>query len=178
MTNKTHDSSVTAIEAAASARTTALVVGENYVPLFPRPRDIEREPEHIRFMEDGREVVNMATSQGRSEYRHRIGLMLSRQKNRCCLEGHCPTCPGYLRLVDASFEHEHGRGAGGAKRDDRIELPDGRWVNGAAHRWCNGWKGSRYIPYNQAYNAVIEAKLRQEDKVYVCSEGLPAPSEG
>lgn len=57
-------------------------------------------------------------------------------------------CPGYLYEEDATFEHEYCRGGG--KRDDRTELPDGTWVNGAAHMACNYWKGSRHIGYNSA----------------------------
>jgi hypothetical protein len=37
---------------------------------------------------------------------------------------------------------------GGGKRDDRTELPDGKWLNGAAHYECNQWKSSRLIRYN------------------------------
>jgi hypothetical protein len=58
-------------------------------------------------------------------------------------------CPGKLAENEATFEHERGRGAG--KRDDRIELPGGTWINGAAHALCNEWKGSRYIDYNRSF---------------------------
>lgn len=58
-------------------------------------------------------------------------------------------CPGRMSRTDVSFEHEHCKGMGGGKRDDRIVLPDGAWQNGAAHYVCNSWKSSRYIPYNE-----------------------------
>jgi hypothetical protein len=100
-------------------------------------------------MRDGREVCNQYISIGRKAYRRRIEIAWERQKGRCCLEGYCPYCPGWLDLEEATFEHEHGRGMGGGRRDDRIVLPDGRWQNGAAHQACNVWKASRHIAYNE-----------------------------
>lgn len=97
---------------------------------------------------DGREKCRMDTILGRALYRGRTLEMQKRQNGRCCLEFYCPTCPGSLRAHEATFEHESGRGGGGGKRDDRIVLPSGRWINGAAHAHCNSWKGSRYIDYN------------------------------
>ena len=69
----------------------------------------------------------------------------------CCLAEHAPMCPGMIRrFVEVSFEHESGKGSGGGKRDDRIEV-EGRWQNGASHyAFCNNWKGSRRIDYNAA----------------------------
>ncbi|HEX5426603.1 MAG TPA: hypothetical protein VFW94_23850 [Candidatus Acidoferrales bacterium] len=83
-------------------------------------------------------------------------VMVRRQHNICCLFGIAPTCPGRMADTEASFDHEHGRGAGGGKRDDRIAIPvenldrtiTMKNQNGAAHTLCNQWKGSRYIPYN------------------------------
>jgi hypothetical protein len=66
--------------------------------------------------------------------------MARRQRGRCALCGH---------LMDEgtpTFDHENGRGMGGAKRDDRIEVK-GRWQNAAVHYLCNGDKGSRKVPY-------------------------------
>jgi hypothetical protein len=114
---------------------------------FPKPKDIFREPESVRVYPDGREVLNKMTAEGKQEYRSRTLKMLDRQGERCCLEGFAPMCPGLLSPDETTFEHEWGRGGG--KRDDRIELPDGTWINGAAHARCNGWKGSRFIPYNR-----------------------------
>lgn len=99
---------------------------------------------------DGREICrvggNDGTASGQREYKLRVEQMAERQNHICCLYGHAPCCPGSLIGYRATFEHENGRGGG--KRDDRIELPDGTWVNGAAHMECNGWKGSRRIDYN------------------------------
>jgi hypothetical protein len=78
--------------------------------------------------------------------------MWERQDGICCFYGFIPECPGRLMLREATFDHENKRGAG--KRDDRIELPDGRWINGAAHLQCNNAVGSKRIPYNRARNAI------------------------
>lgn len=56
-----------------------------------------------------------------------------------------PVAKKWLERPDLLIR-EDGRTSG--HRDDRIELPDGTWINGAAHRSCNSWKGSRRIPYN------------------------------
>jgi hypothetical protein len=121
---------------------------------FPKPSDIARAPEPVRVMRDGREVINKMLSDGRNEYRRRIAVMLERQEGICCLYGWCPDCHGALTLAESTFEHEDGRGMGGAVRDDRIELPDGTLINGAAHYECNSWKGSRYIAYNRRLNVI------------------------
>lgn len=105
----------------------------------------------LRVTRDGREIC-ASNTMGRVEYKLRIIAMLKRQKGRCCLKGFAPMCPGYLAESEATFEHEHGRGMGGGKRDDRISLPDGTWINGAAHLLCNAWKGSRHIDYNGGTN--------------------------
>lgn len=122
---------------------------------FPKPGDMKTTPKWIEVMPDGREILNKGTLAGRKEYRDRTMRMVERQHSRCCLEGHIPECPGYLKHRDATFEHEDGRSGG--RQDDRIELPDGRWINGAAHWICNQLKGSRRIPYNDAHNAEISA---------------------
>jgi hypothetical protein len=101
----------------------------------------------VKVMKDGREICDLLTKAGRDEYESRKTEMHTRQKAVCCLYGICPTCPGKLRRVEAMFEHEDGRGAGGGHRDDRIEI-DSKWVNGVAHPECNSWKGSRRIKYN------------------------------
>jgi hypothetical protein len=51
-----------------------------------------------------------------------------------------------MRLEAATFDHAAGRGLGGFKRDDRIEV-DGHWQNAAVCWSCNGFKGSRRTPY-------------------------------
>lgn len=116
---------------------------------FPKPKDIRRVPEAVHKHRDGREVCNQDTREGRGEYRGRTLFMRDRQGGRCCLEGYAPMCRGWMREDEASFEHENGRGGG--KRDDRVSLPDGSWINGAAHVLCNGWKASRYIAYNRSF---------------------------
>lgn len=117
--------------------------------MFPKPKDIKHAPEAIRIKNDGREICNMLTKAGRDEYMARIRQMWERQNKRCCLEGYIPDCPGRLAIKDATFEHEAGRGADGGHRDDRIKLPDGTWINGAAHWRCNSLKGSKRIGYNR-----------------------------
>jgi hypothetical protein len=118
---------------------------------FPKPKDIYCEPETVRVYPSGREICNKLSVEGKREYRRRTLKMLVRQAGRCCLEGYAPGCPGNLSPREATFEHERGRGLGGGKRDDRTELPDGTWINGAAHELCNGWKGSRCIDYNRTF---------------------------
>ncbi len=106
----------------------------------------------LRVMPDGREICNTTgkrrTKEGVEEYKRRLDAMVKRQKGICCLCGYSDFCGpnGSLFRCIPTFEHENGRSAG--KRDDRIELPDGTWINGAAHLQCNNWKGSRKIPYN------------------------------
>jgi hypothetical protein len=99
-------------------------------------------------LRDGREILNLLTKAGRDEYMRRIRAMWERQGRRCCLEGWIEGCPGKLRLADAVFEHQEGRGMNGGHRDDRIER-NGRPLNGAAHAWCNSMKGSRKINYHE-----------------------------
>ena len=127
---------------------------------FPKPKDDKRfYAPPVTIFPDGREVCNMLTSAGRTEYGDRVTRMLERQNGICCLHGHAPMCPGALNRQGATFEHEGGRGSGGGKHDDRIELPDGTWINGAAHRECNNWKGSRYIDYNRRF---LTGSMREE----------------
>ena len=111
----------------------------------------------VQLFPDGREVCDLKKASGKLEYASRTGRMVFRQRGICCLLGHCPTCPGRLS-GDAEFEHEDGKGSGGAHRDDRIEV-DGKWKNGAAHHHCNMWKSSRRIDYNTALQARQERGL-------------------
>jgi hypothetical protein len=101
----------------------------------------------LYIYQSGRQACRQDTPEGRWLYRVRTISMVWRQGRRCCLEAWAPGCPGALREADATFEHENGRTSG--KRDDRPELPDGTWINGAAHGICNSWKSSRRIPYNR-----------------------------
>lgn len=108
---------------------------------------------------NGREECDLTSKKGMDAYIARKRTMWERQGKMCCLHGHIEQCPGKLFWQDATFDHEIPRGHGGGARDDRIELPDGRRQNGAAHAYCNRLKGSRRIPYNAAYNA----QLRQQE---------------
>ena len=135
----------------------------SYVPAFPKPSQVKRELPHVKVFPDGREVCQTRLdhpegAEGRAEYKRRKEAMWERQKGICCLYGFLPECPGKLLLKQATFEHEDGRGAGGSKRDDRIVLPDGTWINGVSHLLCNSLKGSRHIPFNEARNALANSK--------------------
>ena len=130
-----------------------------YVPAFPKPSHVEREIPCVKVFLDGREVCETrwdkpGGAEGRAEYKRRKKAMWERQKGICCLYGFLPQCPGKLMLKDCTFEHEDGRGGG--KRDDRIVLPDGTWINGVSHLLCNSLKGSRHIPFNEARNALAK----------------------
>lgn len=109
----------------------------------PKPKETPREQPAVIVYRDGREVCNRLTAAGRAEYHRRIALMWERQQRTCCL------CYGRLAFAEATFEHELGRGHGGGHRDDRVTLPDGSWINGAAHGKCNLEKSSRRETYNQ-----------------------------
>lgn len=127
------------------------------LPAFPKPHQAKKHVPYIKVFPDGREVlqtrlVDEVGAEGRAEYKRRVAAMWKRQDGICCLYGFLPECPGQLLLKEATFEHEGGRGSGGSKRDDRIELSDGSWINGAAHLVCNNLKGSRRIAYNRARN--------------------------
>lgn len=86
----------------------------------------------------GREVCRQGPA-GRAEYKSRLALMVERQIGLCAI------C-GKAMDSDVSFDHELGRGMGGGKRDDRIEI-DGVRHNAAAHILCNRLKGSRRVEY-------------------------------
>ena len=88
----------------------------------------------VRVYPDGREVCQDSPA-GWREYKRRVGVMVQRQKYRCCF------CGARLSLAEATFEHQRRRGMGAAWRDDRIVDSEGREVNGAAHWVCNVEKG-------------------------------------
>lgn len=95
----------------------------------------------VKIMPDGREICQQNRA-GRIEYRNRTEKMARRQKMIC---GICedPANPMSLALgfdFSATFEHEDGRGMGGAKRNDAI-WKDGKPYNRAAHYICNMRKG-------------------------------------
>lgn len=103
-----------------------------------------------------REICNPATPEGKAEYKWRILLMWVRQEGLCC------DCREPLRLKEATFEHENGRGGG--KRDDRIAIYiEGKFIrhqNGAAHLWCNSQRGSRRTPIWHGNNCIVEDRTR------------------
>lgn len=92
--------------------------------------------EAVKVYPDLREVCNMKLKAGRQEYYTRTLKMLMRQGERCAV------CVNPLNFVWMEFDHEAGRGANGAHRDDRIEV-DGHWQNAAVCRRCNTEKGSK-----------------------------------
>jgi co-chaperonin GroES (HSP10) len=97
----------------------------------------------------------MRNVEGEREYHIRTMEMLVRQGGLCCL------CGQWLPREQATFEHELGRGMNGGKRDDRIFLPDGSWLNGAAHLLCNNQKGSKFVDYNRNHKRRPMAELKQ-----------------
>ena len=123
------------------------------LPAHPKPKDALAPVENRAFktMPDGREICNnhptTGTSEGRAEYKRRLKLMWERQNGICCLAVHLGCCAGPLKLTEATWEHELGRGMGGAKRNDATEI-NGKWINGAACWQGNQMKGSRRIRYN------------------------------
>jgi hypothetical protein len=88
---------------------------------------------------DGREAC-LKSYMGRREYKARTLTMAERQMWLCGL------CGLPMSYQDVTFDHEFGRGMGGARRDDRIEI-GGRWVNAAVHLLCNSKKGSSAAVY-------------------------------
>jgi hypothetical protein len=58
----------------------------------------------------------------------------------------CGLCGLLMSKETVTFDHEFGRGMGGARREDRIEI-DGRRINAAVHFLCNGLKGSSAKAY-------------------------------
>lgn len=97
-------------------------------------RPPKRKREAIKTFSD-REVCDLKTAAGLREYRSRTEQMWERQK------GLCSICHLPMRLEEATFEHDDGRGHGGGHRDDRIWV-DGKPKNTAAHGLCNVLKGS------------------------------------
>lgn len=102
----------------------------------------------MKVLRDGREICNLLTKAGRDEYDRRKRAMWERQGRHCCLDGRIEGCLGRLRLAEAVFEHQNGRGMNGGHRDDRI-VKDGKPYNGVAHAWCNNLKGSKKIDYHE-----------------------------
>ena len=122
-------------------------MGEVMIHPILKPKDMPRVRASIvvRTLPDKREICNLGLRAGLAEYRWRTLEMLERQGGVCCL------CMKPLRSDQAYFEHEAGRGLNGGHRDDRISLPDGTWINGAACYECNSAKASKRIDYNRSF---------------------------
>lgn len=106
--------------------------------MFPKPK---KPPKPVfRVFAGGREVCTDSKA-GWDEYERRKRIMWERQGRTCGLQI-SPQCMRKLPWQYATFEHVNGRGMGGAKRDDRVEI-DGKPVNLAACPYCNCLKGSR-----------------------------------
>ncbi len=105
--------------------------------MIPKPPKRKREP--VKVYSDGREVLNTKTAAGRLEYQHRTFLMAERQNHLC---GLC----GLFMGDDRTFDHQHGRGMNGSRRDDRIEV-NGKRFNAAVHGFCNAEKGCAIRAY-------------------------------
>jgi hypothetical protein len=88
----------------------------------------------MKTFRDGREVLDTKKTYDRKEYKARTQAMANRQRQRCAICSHLN--------MDLEFDHQAGRGMGGAHRDDRIEI-EGQWNNAAVCHICNGFKGSR-----------------------------------
>jgi len=112
------------------------------IPGFtPIPKPQRPKSPAVETFADGREVC-ANTVAGRREYRKRLTQMWERQ------EGICRWCADPMPSVEAlagfdsvTFDHDFGRGSGGSRRDDRIEV-DGVPQNAAVHWRCNADKAS------------------------------------
>jgi hypothetical protein len=114
------------------------------VPRFPKPSQVKKPRPPVKVFPDGREVCDLKTKAGMDIYRGRVKKMLSDQSGKCGLmiTSQCRMRQGKLSFEYATFDHSNGRGAKGAKRDDRIEV-NGKRQNMAVCPWCNSAKGSR-----------------------------------
>ena len=108
------------------------------------PKPAKRKPESV----DSTTVVCPSTPTGKREYLRRIMEMVDRQHNVCAI------CQLPLNYLEATFDHEAGRGLGGGHRTDLIEHEDGTWMNAALHARCNSekaskrykWTNGKYVP--------------------------------
>ena len=81
-------------------------------------------------------MCDLKTREGRLLYKQRTEAMWRRQHFVC------QVCKQPLARVEATYDHEFGRGMNGGHRDDRIEI-DGKPINASVHWACNVEKGSR-----------------------------------
>lgn len=110
-------------------------IPEEKLPTGPKPK-----PDPWITYPDGRQEC-LETAAGKREYRWRTEVMWQRQGEMCAM-GHP------MRVEEASFDHEAGRGHGGGHRDDRIEV-DGQWKNAAVCVVHNGLKGSKRYKWQE-----------------------------
>ena len=102
----------------------------------------------MKVFPDGREILDLKTKAGSDEYQRRKLEMWERQGRRCALQITfiCKQRQGRWPKDEVQFDHENGRGSGGSKRDDRIQI-GGRPVSAAVCGLCNSKKGSSKMPY-------------------------------
>ena len=115
--------------------------------MFPKPKDQKKPPKPaVKVFAGGREVCDQLTKAGRDEYLRRVRVMWERQGRNCGLQisPQCKARGGGLLIGEAQFDHSFGRGMGGGKRDDRIEI-NGKPINMSVCCWCNSLKGSRPV---------------------------------
>lgn len=84
---------------------------------------------------DGREVC-AKNHAGRQEYFPGQGA------SAALPDRHLERTRPVLTILNTTFDHEQGRGMGGSRRDDRIEI-DGKWINAAVTSEANFEKGSK-----------------------------------
>jgi hypothetical protein len=110
---------------------------------FPKPKDMHKKATAVKVHRDGREVIDLTTAEGLSEYARRLDVMWERQRGVCGLRI-SRECLKQVPRRYATFDHTDGRGSGGSRRDDRISI-DGKPFNCMACSSCNLLKGSRRI---------------------------------
>jgi hypothetical protein len=114
--------------------------------MHPKPKARKREP--IKLF-GAKEVLDLKTAEGRRTYTNRTVRMESRQGGLCAL---CSR-PGYL-----TFDHECGRGMGGANRNDAIFDSEGNWINAALCVPCQGFKGSKRYHWQNGFYVPVPPK--------------------
>lgn len=140
---------------AGSAGNEGLVIVSNFNPRRPAERTQPRwrrpaktsSSQHYELIldgavmkyRDGREVCQNNVA-GKREYARRVEAMCQRQDWKCACS---LTCTKRINPHNATFGHTDLRGAGGSRRDDRIEDDKGNWMNTAETWDCNGAKGSK-----------------------------------
>jgi hypothetical protein len=128
---------------------------QTYMQNFLHPPKKPPKP-MMKVFPDGREILDLKTTAGATEYQRRKLEMWERQGRRCALQitDICKQRQGRWPKNETQFDHEHGRGGG--KQDDRIEVLDPetgkmKWQSATVCAWCNSAKGSRKMAYNLAF---------------------------